>query len=56
MVNNLMQQAQQLKSMIEVCKQQSIQSKEQAFGALKTHYDKEKNEVRLIFSVLSELV
>ena len=45
MANNLLQQAQQLKSMIETCKQQTIQSKEQAFAALKVQMEKERTEV-----------
>ena len=45
MANNLLQQAQQLKSLIEACKQQTLQSKEQAFVALKAQMEKEKTEV-----------
>ncbi len=45
MANNLLQQVQQFKSMIEVCKQQSIQSKEQAFAQLRAHMEREKMEV-----------
>ena len=50
MANNLLQQAQQLKSMIEACKQQTLQSKELAFATLKAQMEKEKIEVCLIIS------
>ena len=51
MANNLLQQAQQLKSMIETCKQQTIQSKEQAFAALKAQMEKEKTEVHFAITL-----
>ncbi len=48
MANNLLQQAQQLKTMIETCKQQSIASKETAFNQLKAQFEKEKTEVSIL--------
>ena len=47
----LLQQAQQLKTMIETCKQQTIQSKEQAYAALKAQMEKEKTEVHFSVSL-----
>ncbi|XP_064628286.1 deformed epidermal autoregulatory factor 1 homolog isoform X2 [Lineus longissimus] len=44
MATNLIQQAQQLKAVIETAKQQSMQSKEAALQQLKIQMEKEKNE------------
>ena len=46
MANNLLQQAQQLKIMIEQVKQQSLVAKETTLSQMRQQIDKEKQEVR----------
>lgn len=48
MANSLVQQAVQLKEMVELAKDQSIASKEEALRSLRQQLEKEKMDVSLL--------